>query len=183
MGYFSLLYEVYQSKRNLKMVAEQLKVLQEQRLRRLLKFAYENPPYYRDSFELAGINNKNINTMPLEKFPVTDKRILIDNFDSLVTVRGITQNGIRSFDENSSLDKKLFKNHFHIVHSSGSTGTPCYFLYDKKAWNAMLAGIIRAALWDMSMPQIFQFFAQGSRIAYIAASDGRYGGAMAVGTE
>lgn len=181
MGYFSLLFKLYRSKRNLKMTAEQLKVLQEQRLHRLLKFAYENSPYYRGSFESAGINDKNINTMPLEKFPVTDKKVLIDNFDSLVTVRGITQNDIRSFDENSSLDKKLFKNNFHIVHSSGSTGTPCYFLYDKKAWNTMLAGIIRAALWDMSMPQIFQFLAQGPRIAYIAASDGRYGGAMAVG--
>ena len=45
----------------------------------------------------------------------------------------------------------------------------------------MLSGIIRAALWNMSMPQILRFLAKGPRIVYIAATDGRYGGAMAVG--
>ena len=45
----------------------------------------------------------------------------------------------------------------------------------------MLLGIIRGALWDMSMPQILKLLAQGPRIACIAATDGRYGGAMAVG--
>lgn len=45
----------------------------------------------------------------------------------------------------------------------------------------MLLGIIRAALWDMSMPQILRLLKQTPRIVYIAATDGRYGGAMAVG--
>ena len=42
-------------------------------------------------------------------------------------------------------------------------------------------GIIRAALWDMTMPQILKLLWKGPRIVYIAATDGRYGGAMAVG--
>ena len=45
----------------------------------------------------------------------------------------------------------------------------------------MLLGIIRGALWDMSMPQIIKLLARGPHIVYIAATDGRYGGAMAVG--
>lgn len=45
----------------------------------------------------------------------------------------------------------------------------------------MLLGIIRAALWDMTMPQILKLLWKGPRIVYIAATDGRYGGAMAVG--
>ena len=45
----------------------------------------------------------------------------------------------------------------------------------------MLLGIIRGALWDMSMPQILRLLSGGLRILYIAATDGRYGGAMAVG--
>lgn len=35
----------------------------------------------------------------------------------------------------------------------------------------MLLGIIRGALWDMSMPQILSLLARGPRIAYIAATD------------
>lgn len=45
----------------------------------------------------------------------------------------------------------------------------------------MLLGIIRAALWGMSMREIVKLLKNGPRIAYIAATDGRYGGAMAVG--
>ena len=68
-----------------------------------------------------------------------------------------------------------------MVHSSGSTGKPGYFIYDKEAWSQMLLGIIRGALWGMSMPQIIKLLAGKPRIVYIAATDGRYGGAMAVG--
>ena len=45
----------------------------------------------------------------------------------------------------------------------------------------MLLGIIRGALWNMTMPQILKLLAGRPRIVYIAATDGRYGGAMAVG--
>ena len=45
----------------------------------------------------------------------------------------------------------------------------------------MLLGIIRGALWNMSMTPILKLLASGPRIAYLAATDGRYGGAMAVG--
>ena len=45
----------------------------------------------------------------------------------------------------------------------------------------MLLGMLRAALWNMSMPQILSLLAKRPRIVYIAATDARYGGAMAVG--
>ena len=44
----------------------------------------------------------------------------------------------------------------------------------------MLLGIVRGALWNMTIPQIFRFLAHGPRIIYLAATNGRYGGAMAV---
>lgn len=68
-----------------------------------------------------------------------------------------------------------------MVHSSGSTGKPGYFAYDDAAWKYMLLGITRAALWDMSMGEIIKLLVRRPRIVYIAATDGRYGGAMAVG--
>lgn len=49
------------------------------------------------------------------------------------------------------------------------------------AWEQMLLGIIRGALWGMSMPQVIKLLMKRPRIVYIAATDGRYGGAMAVG--
>lgn len=158
-----------------------IRKLQEKKLRKMLAYAYEHSDYYRKSFEQAGIGRENIADTPLSAFPVIDKKLLLQNFDELVTVSELKQEKLRRFDAEETGNRKLFQGKYHIVHSSGSTGKPGYFVYDENAWNDMLSGIIRAALWNMSMPQILRFLAKGPRIVYIAATDGRYGGAMAVG--
>ena len=65
------------------------------------------------------------------------------------------------------MDRKPYLGKYHVVHSSGSTGTPGYFVYDKAAWNSMLLGIVRGALWDMKMPQILKLLLGRPRIVYI----------------
>ena len=154
--------------------------IQQRRLRKMLRFAFEHSRYYRAAFRAAGITGQNIDKMPIERFPTIDKQVLIDRFEDIVTVKGITQEKMRRFDTEKNAGKNL-GGKYHIVHSSGSTGKPAYFLYDDKAWDTMLISIIRAALWNMSMPEILRFKQQRPKILYIAAADGRYGGAMAVG--
>lgn len=151
------------------------------KLRELLVYAYDNSTYYHRVFEEAGITRKQIPLMPLSAFPVLDKQLLMEHFNELVTVSDLKQEDLRRFDREESTEQKKFKDEYHVVHSSGSTGTPGYFVYDEAAWSQMLLGIIRAALWDMTMPQILKLLWKGPRIVYIAATDGRYGGAMAVG--
>ena len=181
MNYFNLLWNLYQLKRNTGMRREQLITLQEKKLRELLVYAYDNSTYYHRVFEEAGITRKQIPLMPLSAFPVLDKQLLMEHFNELVTVSDLKQEDLRRFDREESTEQKKFKDEYHVVHSSGSTGTPGYFVYDEAAWSQMLLGIIRAALWDMTMPQILKLLWKGPRIVYIAATDGRYGGAMAVG--
>ena len=155
--------------------------MQEKKLRAILIYAYGHSQYYKDAFEAAGLTAETVRTAPLSAFPTLDKTTLLEQFDSLITVPDVTQEELRRFDAEEAADRKPYKGKYHVVHSSGSTGTPGYFLYDTAAWNSMLLGIIRGALWGMSMPQILALLARGPRIAYIAATDGRYGGAMAVG--
>lgn len=181
MNYIKTLFDLWGLKRNEKKTPDEISALQTQKLRRLLHYAYENSTYYRDSFEKAGITADKIDSAPFSKFPTIDKSILLSQFDSIVTVPDLKQEEIRRFDEKEKITRNPFHGKYHIVHSSGSTGKPGYFVYDKSAWNSMLLGIIRGALWNMSMPQILKFLIQGPRIVYIAATDGRYGGAMAVG--
>ena len=104
----------------------------------------------------------------------------MEHFDELVTAPDLKQEELRKFDAKENIEEKTFRG-CHIVHSSGSTGKPGYFIYDEAAWSRMLLGIIRGALWNMSMMQILKLLAGKPRILYIAATDGRYGGAMAVG--
>lgn len=180
MNYIKLLWELAALKRNERLTAFQLQALQEKKLRLLLRYAWEHSPYYQETFSKAGLTAETLDTAPLTSFPTLDKEGLLKNFDRLVTVPDLTQDELRRFAESKGADRKPF-GEYHIIHSSGSTGKPGYFLYDDAAWNQMLLGIIRGALWDMSMPQILKLLRSGPRIAYIAATDGRYGGAMAVG--
>lgn len=169
------------SKVILRKTTAQIQAIQDEKLRRLLRYAWAHSPYYRDMWQQAGITENMLGTVSLSQLPSITKAELLEHFDRLVTVPGLTQDALRAFDEAEEPSRTPYLNQYHVVHSSGSTGKPGYFLYDEQAWNAMLVGIIRAALWDMSMPQIGMLLASKLRILFIAATDGRYGGAMAVG--
>lgn len=117
---------------------------------------------------------------PLEQFPTLNKELLMTHFDELVTDRSLKQKDILRFCEDQADGSQTYLRKYHIVHSSGSTGTPRYFVYDNAAWEQVLLGVIRGALWDLSMTEILKLLAEKPRILYIAATGGRYGGAMAV---
>ena len=181
MNYLKTLTDLYRLKKNMKLSAEKMRSLQNGKLRKLLRFAWEHSSYYRAIFERAGITEEQLDTLPLSCFPTIDKQALLEHFDELVTVSDLKQENLREFDAGEAADRKPYQGKYHVVHSSGSTGKPGYFVYDEDAWSQMLLGIIRAALWGMSMPQILGLLMKCPRIVYIAATDGRYGGAMAVG--
>ena len=181
MGYIRLLWELYQLKRNTAKSEGQIKTLQDKKLRKMLRYAYQHSEYYRRTFAQAGISEENIDKIPLKQFPVITKELLMQNFDELVTDPKIKQEELRKFDESPVSRTENYLGRYHIIHSSGSTGIPRYFVYDDKAWGQMLLGIIRGALWGMGMTDILKLLAGKPRILYIAATDGRYAGAMAVG--
>lgn len=181
MNYLKTLTDLYRLKKNVKLSAEKMRSLQNGKLRKLLRFAWEHSVYYRAVFERAGITEEQLDTLPLSCFPTIDKQALLEHFDELVTVPDLKQEKLREFDAREAANRKPYQGKYHVVHSSGSTGKPGYFVYDGDAWSQMLLGIIRAALWGMSMPQILGLLMKRPRIVYIAATDGRYGGAMAVG--
>ena len=175
------LWKLWGLKRNESLSPAKIQRIQQKRLRRLLRYAWDRSPYYRERFRQAGITEEALDTAPLSAFPTIGKAALLEGFDRLVTVPDLRQAELRRFDAHNTTDRRPFWGKYHLVHSSGSTGEPGYFVYDEAAWNTMLLGIIRGALWGMSMPQILRLLAGKPRILYIAATDGRYGGAMAVG--
>ncbi len=181
MGQCRLLWNLLELKRNEHKTRKQVQALQNKKLRKLLYYAYDHSNYYKEVFGKNGIAREQIGSLPLSAFPTMDKNSLMEHFHEIVTVPDIRQEELRKFDETDSVNQKLFKGKYHVVHSSGSTGVPRYFVYDTSAWESMLLGIIRGALWDMTMSQILKLLSGGLRILYIAATDGRYGGAMAVG--
>lgn len=86
MNYLNVLFDLYNAKRNLKKSAAQIKKLQQKRLRKMLKYAYEHSAYYRRMLNVSGITARNIATVPLKEFPNIDKKTLLSHFDEIVTV-------------------------------------------------------------------------------------------------
>jgi len=181
MDTLKLLWDFSRLRGNLRKDQQNIAALQKRKLQKLLTYAYDHSTWHRARFQAAGICREQIGTLPLSMFPTMDKADLLGHFDEIVTVPGLSQADLRRFDADDSLQGKLYQGQYHIVHSSGSTGKPGYFLYDVPAWNQMLLGIIRGALWGMTAPEIAKLLLGGPRIVYIAATGGRYGGAMAVG--
>lgn len=176
-----LLWDLARLKGHERMTPARMKRYQAKKLRQILVYAFRHSGYHHRAFVRAGIDESNIRTAPLSAFPVMDKQTLLRNFDQLITVPDLTQDELRRFDAETAADRSAYKGKYHVVHSSGSTGKPGYFVYNEAAWRTMLLGIIRAALWGISMKEIAKLLGAGPRIAYIAATDGHYGGAMAVG--
>ncbi len=145
MGYVNVLWNLYKMTRNTKKRKGEIAKLQEKKWRRMVRHAYKASPYYRQTFEAAGITAGNMDSLPLSAFP-TDKAEFMEHFGHLVTVPDLKQEELRAFDAQTSISQKLFKGKYHVVHSSGSTGKPGYFIYDEAAWSQMLVGIIRGAL-------------------------------------
>lgn len=160
--------------------AEKIKKIQDKSLRKLLLYAYDHSKYYRDLYDKSKIKREELKTIPISKLPSIDKKIFMKNFDDILTTKEITQQDLRNFDKEKSLEEKRLNDKYHIVHSSGSTGKPCYFVYDENAWNTILIGIIRGALWEMTKKDIYRLMKKHPKILYVAATDGRYAGAMSI---
>lgn len=123
MNDIKVLFDLYRLKQNAKKSERQVKQMQDRKLRELLRFAWEHSKFYRKSFEDAGITEGQLSTLPLSAFPTVDKKILMENFDELVTVPDLKQETLRKFDAEENIEEKTFRG-YHIVHSSGSTGKP-----------------------------------------------------------
>lgn len=91
------LTEFFRLRRNAAFPPEEIRRLQAKELRQLLRYAYENSPYYRRAFEAVGITTANIDAVPLRALPTLDKETLMRHFDELVTAPYIRQAELDAF--------------------------------------------------------------------------------------
>lgn len=104
---------------------EELLAYQQDKLHRLLKYAYTFIPYYRRSFDQVGFRPDDILTDPaaFQKVPTISKAVVNDNFDDLVTTDPSRQKGLA---RNST---------------GGSTGHPLIFVQDLNFRDYVMAGV------------------------------------------
>jgi len=106
------------------MPIEELKALQLERLKRIVRYAYERVPYYRKTFDEAGITPDSIKSLDdLQRIPFTTKDTLRENYPF----------GLFAVPMEEVVE-------IHV--SSGTTGKPTVVGYTKndiKLWSTVMA--------------------------------------------
>jgi phenylacetate-CoA ligase len=104
----------------------QLKNLQFQRLQKLLIYARENSPYYKELFKANNLNPDDFNIEEFFKLPFLSKELVTNNF------------------ENISIQNKR---KFESTATSGTTGKRFNFLRDKESASYRQAHMLRFYDW------------------------------------
>jgi phenylacetate-CoA ligase len=94
--------------------------------RRLARYAHAHSSYYR-----RIINDRSISlaSCSVQDFPVLTKAELIQEFDNIVTVPGITRDRIDRFLRESSGPGNLFEGQYVVITTSGTSGKHNVILY------------------------------------------------------
>ena len=107
---------------------EQIEDYQDKKLREIIKYAYENIPYYTKLFDKLGLKPSDIQTAKdLKKLPVLTKKIIRDNYNDLII---------------ADHEKKSYGSK-----TSGSTGDPVEFRLTKEDFSWFWAAHLRAWYW------------------------------------
>ena len=147
---------------NARLSRPRLVAKQQKKFRKLVAFVAENSPFYGDIIRRRGIDPSSCRP---EDFPELTKDRLNENFDRIVTNPRITRQRISEFLAQSSNPTDLLDGAYHVLHTSGTTGTLGYFVYSHDEW-------IRGSSHSVRMGGLgFR-----KRVAYVAATRGHFAG-------
>jgi len=160
VNFARLLYYLAGAMRRLYWDKDKLRRYQEKRLRAVIKYAYENVPFYHEKFRKFGLNPDDIKTLEdLSKIPITSKNELRrENPLRLVSVK---------------VDVRDLK----VVRTSGSTGEPFEVYINRAEDDWRKAIYMRANISDEVCPcgRVLPLMkvVEGKKDSFIVLSNGR----------
>jgi putative adenylate-forming enzyme len=117
----------------------QLDAHQTRALRQLREHAYAHSPFYQ-RFHRGFINS------PLREAPVLTKAMMMEHFDELVTDRAVRLDEVKAHQANMS-GAERYLGRYWVNATSGSTGHPGLFLFNRSEWITVLASFARGYEW------------------------------------
>ena len=145
---------------------EKIKRIQYKRLKKLIAYAKNNSPYFKELY--SGISDE----FKLEQLPITNKIDMMRNFDSWLTDNSINMKKIEEFTSNIDNVGRMIDNKYLIFKTSGSTGNPAIVLYDKQ--NIDVASAVAAFRTFARKEDFKRFMKNGKRTAGVFANYGFY---------
>lgn len=135
----AVLKSFYLKKRLNRWSREDMLRWQGKQLRRIVKLAYKKSSFYRELYDQAGVD---ISNFRLEDLPTVDKKMLMSNFDRVMTTPEVTLREVEEFCEARSRNEipyGHFKGRYLPIKSSGSTGEKGLFIFPKAYFRRMFA--------------------------------------------
>jgi phenylacetate-CoA ligase len=118
---------------------QQLQSYQTDALRNLREYVYAHSPFYQQF-------HKGLYDAPLHKLPVLTKAMMMEHFDDLVTDRAIRLQEVKIHMKQLTGDER-FLGRYWVNATSGSSGHPGIFLFNRAEWITVLASFARAREW------------------------------------
>ena len=118
---------------------QQLEAYQADALRSLREYAYAHSPFYQQF-------HHGLTDAPLHELPVLTKAMLMEHFDELVTDRAIRLEEVKTHMRNLTGDER-FLGRYWVNATSGSSGHPGIFLFNRAEWITVMASFARAREW------------------------------------
>ncbi len=134
-----MLHQVAQLRKHEHWTRSQLEAYQIEALHHLRQYAYARSPFYRQF-------HKGLTDRPLQELPVLTKAMLMEHFDDLVTDQAIHLEGLRAYAAQDE-EGRRFLNRYWVNATSGSSGHPGFFLFNRAEWLTVLASFARSQEW------------------------------------
>jgi len=149
--------------RGLRLSRAQIEAEQAAKFRRLVRLVYERSPFYREVIESRGLDPDHC--LPND-FPILTKQTVAEHFDRILTDRRLSRARIEEFLAHSHDPNELLDGRYHVLHSSGTSGTVGHVVYSQAAWVIGSSQMLRVLPLGL-----------GTRVAFVAASKGHFAGA------
>jgi phenylacetate-CoA ligase len=158
---------------------EQLLNLQRQRFCQIVKHALTISPFYRDLYGNAGISLKNVDDIHPKDCPLTNKKMLMDNFDRIVSDSDLKHAQLSQFINQTPDFRELYQNKYYIIHTSGSVGYCGLFPFSKKEFT-----LIKTYYLDCIQPikpfEVLKQVFKRKKLIYFGATHGHFAGVTLV---
>lgn len=142
-----MLYEIVKQGRfyykNDKKSRDQILNISLKSFRNIIKYAYRKSPFYKEYYKAYDIRYKDLDEIFPDDLPIIDKKTVIENFFEIPT-EVIDKDKYKAALEEGNMLPSF--NNIYIVHTSGSTGVPCPFLYSKQALISLESNFARLSL-------------------------------------
>ncbi|MFC7624791.1 phenylacetate--CoA ligase family protein [Microlunatus sp. GCM10028923] len=142
---------------------------QRERLADAVAYARANAPFYRELYR--DLPDRVTDPTLL---PVTDKKLLMANFDEAVTDRAVTLAKVEEFVADPARAGERFTDAGHLVATtSGTSGVRGLFVLDDHS-SRVIFGLGRRSNPDLGLRGVLRLLARGGRTALLAAPPGHF---------